>query len=136
VALKAERLKALKNEGNIVSQPDVFSFDNVPFISNLGVVGISLGSDDSSAALLIAEISKSVQSRKCSKSVGIEKKCEVMDLEEKELAEEDEVEKLLIQNICGKIMDEVIDFGGDDFVIPSKKITRVQKGNKKDGLII
>jgi hypothetical protein len=59
-----------------------------------------------------------------------------MDLEEKELAEEDEVEKLLIQNICGKIMDEVIDFGGDDFVIPSKKITRVQKGNKKDGLII
>jgi hypothetical protein len=41
VALKAERLKALKNEGNIVSQPDVFSFDNVPFISNLGVVGIS-----------------------------------------------------------------------------------------------
>jgi hypothetical protein len=50
VVLKAERLKASKNEGNIVSQPDVFSFDNVPFISNLGAVGISLGSDDNSVA--------------------------------------------------------------------------------------
>jgi hypothetical protein len=80
---------------------------------------------------LIAEISKSVQSRECSKLVGIGKKCEVMDLEEKELAKEDEVDKLLIQNICSEIMDEVMDFGGDDFVIPSKKITRVQKGNKK-----
>jgi hypothetical protein len=109
----------------------VFSFDNVPFISNLGVVGISIGSNDSSAALLITEISKSVQSMECSKSVGIDKKCEVMDLEEKELAEEDEVDKLLIQNICGEIMDEVMDFWGDDFVIPLKKITRVQKGNKK-----
>jgi hypothetical protein len=59
-----------------------------------------------------------------------------MDLEEKELAEEDEVEKLLIQNICGEIMDEVMDFEGNDFVIPSKNITRVQKGNKKDGFII
>jgi hypothetical protein len=60
VALKAKRLKALKNEGNIVSQPDVFSFDNVPFISNLAVVGISLGSDDSSAALLRNQVVSSL----------------------------------------------------------------------------
>jgi hypothetical protein len=133
VALKAERLKAFKNEGNTESRPDVFSFVNVPFISNLGAVGISFGTDGSTAALLLAEISKFVQPEDCSSIAGIDKKCEVLDLEEKELAEEYEVDKLLIQNISSKIMDEVMDFEGDDFVGPSKKITRVQKGNKKKG---
>jgi hypothetical protein len=47
-----------------------------------------------------------------------------LDLEEKELADEEEVDKILLQSICGEIMEEVIDFGGDDFVMPTKNITR------------
>jgi hypothetical protein len=45
-------------------------------------------------------------------SVTIDKKGDVLDLEEKELADE-EVDRLLLQSICGEIMQEVMDFGGD-----------------------
>jgi hypothetical protein len=49
-----------------------------------------------------------------------------LELEEKELPEEEEVDKLLLQNICGEIMEEVMDFGGDDFVIPTKNYQRLK----------
>jgi hypothetical protein len=60
VALKAERLKAFKNEAKPDSPLSVVSFDNVSFISNLGDVGISLGTDDISTSKVLIEISKSV----------------------------------------------------------------------------
>jgi hypothetical protein len=59
-----------------------------------------------------------------------DKKREVLDLEEKELVEEDEVDKLLLQNICGDIMKEVMDVVGDDFVIPIKHTTCKRSGKK------
>jgi hypothetical protein len=46
-------------------------------------------------------------------SVTIDKKGDVLDLEEKELADEEEVDRLLLQSICGETMEEVMDFGGD-----------------------
>jgi hypothetical protein len=45
----------------------------------------------------------------------VDKKIEVLELEEKELDEEEEIDRLLFQNTCGEIMDEVMDVGGDDF---------------------
>jgi hypothetical protein len=41
----------------------------------------------------------------------VDKKIEVLELEEKELDEEEEIDRLLFQNTCGEIMD----VGGDDF---------------------
>jgi hypothetical protein len=38
--------------------------------------------------------------------------------------EEEEIDSLVLQNMYGEIMEEEMDFGGDDFVIPSKKITK------------
>jgi hypothetical protein len=32
--------------------------------------------------------------------------------------------RLVLQNICGDIMEEVMDFGGDNFVIHTIKITK------------
>lgn len=42
----------------------------------------------------------------------------------RELADEKEVDRLLLQNICGEIIDEVMDVGGDDFIIPTRHITK------------
>jgi hypothetical protein len=43
------------------------------------------------------------------------------------LVDEEVVDKLLLQNICGEIM-KVIDFEGDNFVIPTKHITLAKNG--------
>jgi hypothetical protein len=55
-------------------------------------------------------------------------------VEEKVLVEEEEIDKLFLQNICSEIMEEVMDFRGDDFVIPTKNITKnrkLRKGEKR-----
>jgi hypothetical protein len=57
----------------------------------------------------------------------------IFDLEEKELADKDEVDKLIINSLCSEIMDEVMDLDSayplDCKTIPKKKITgRSQKG--------
>jgi hypothetical protein len=111
VALKTERIKAIKNEGNIESTQASVNFDFVSFIPNLEHIGLALGTDESSSAQALVEFRKSLNS--CYRgSVSIDKKDEVLDLEEKELVDEEEVDKLLLQSICGEIMEEVIDFGG------------------------
>jgi RNA-binding protein YhbY len=51
-------------------------------------------------------------------------------VEEKVLEAEEEIDKLFLQNICSEIMEEVIDFRGDEFVIPTRNITKNQKLRK------
>jgi hypothetical protein len=60
------------------------------------------------------------------------KEC-VLEKEEKELLEEEELDKLFLKNICSDIMDEVMDLGSDcDVILPRshnrKKSSK--KGNK------
>jgi hypothetical protein len=55
-----------------------------------------------------------------------------LDLEKKEIADEEEVDRLLLQNICGEIMEEVMDVRCDDFVIPTKHIMKL-RARKKGG---
>jgi hypothetical protein len=60
-------------------------------------------------------------------------RCEEFEVAEKVLDEEEEIDKLFLQNICSEIMDEVMDFGGDEFVIPTRNITKnrkLRKGNR------
>jgi hypothetical protein len=59
----------------------------------------------------------------------------IFDLEEKELAEEEEVDKLILNSLCSEIMDEVMDLDSaypmDYKTIPKKKITGpITKGDK------
>jgi hypothetical protein len=62
-----------------------------------------------------------------------DKQRDVIELEERDLEDEEEVDRLLLQNICDEIMEEVMDVGGDDFVIPTKHSTR-KRGCKKGGM--
>jgi hypothetical protein len=62
VALKAEKIKAPKNEGNLVSMPNQVSYDNVPFISNLEHLGLSVGKDEVSTSNALIELTKAIQS--------------------------------------------------------------------------
>jgi hypothetical protein len=54
-------------------------------------------------------------------------------VEGKVLVEEEEIDKLFLQNICSEIMEEVMDFGGDDFVIPTRNIKepKIEKREKR-----
>jgi hypothetical protein len=69
---------------------------------------------------------------------GIDRKIELLEKEEKTIQEEDELDKLFLQNICSEIMEEVMDFGGDQVVLPSntksrgKACRKGNKGNKKN----
>jgi hypothetical protein len=54
----------------------------------------------------------------------------VIEREEKELLEEEELDKLFLKNICGKIMDEVMDSGRDyDVILPRSHPKK--RGTKK-----
>jgi hypothetical protein len=39
---------------------------------------------------------------------------------------------VLLQNICGEIMEEVMDVGGDDFIIPPSHVAK-NRARKKGG---
>jgi hypothetical protein len=61
VASKAERLKALRNEGKLGTTPSFDKLDDASIISNLLELGISLGSDESNANLIANGLRLSVQ---------------------------------------------------------------------------
>jgi hypothetical protein len=103
-----ERLKAHKNEGdNIFSSPMSNLADDI-IISNLDCIGISVGSDASS-------VSKSVAALKCTNRVKqnnleeIDRKTRLLKQEERNMLEEEELDKILLNNICIEIMEEVMD---------------------------
>jgi hypothetical protein len=50
----------------------------------------------------------------------------------RELEDEEEVDRVLLQNIYGEIMEEVMEVGGDDFVIPPSHLAK-QKPRRKRG---
>jgi hypothetical protein len=88
VAAKAERLKALRNEGNDNTPP----LNNNVILSNLDSIGISVGSD-------VPSVQKSVSTLKC--SVGsrgsgtekIDRKTFLLEQEGKNMLEEEELRK-------------------------------------------
>lgn len=116
---RAERLKAERNGGNPIADP-ILSSDNIfdiPFgsvVSNLEGIGISLGKENE-------EIIRSVQSMKnFEKTIADQSKNGnnieglVFDLEEDE--SDEELDKIILYNLCGGIVEETMDGGIDDVV--------------------
>jgi hypothetical protein len=62
VALKAQKLKVLKNEGNSDLSPPHVSFDNASMIPNLENTGTSFGNVDGSTSQGFLELTRAVQS--------------------------------------------------------------------------
>lgn len=60
----------------------------------------------------------------------IDRKIQLLEKEEKELLDEQEVEKFILNHLFSDIMEEVMDLGGDHnvFVPPKKKSKAKNKG--------
>jgi Icc-related predicted phosphoesterase len=118
VALKAKKMKVITNEGNNDHKLPQVSFDNAAMIPNLENIGISFGNIEGSTSQGWSELNRILHS--CSGVANnLDKRRDILNLEEKELADE-EVDRLVLQNICGEIMEEIMDVGVDNFVIPTK----------------
>jgi hypothetical protein len=132
VATSAEHRKALSNEGT-TAEPIHFSLaDDLLAISNLDNIGISLGLHNSSSLTSWASIKNSALGG-MHEGFSVDLKERVIEKVENEALEEEEVDKLLLENICGEIMGEVMDLESDfDFILPrgrSKK-KKVRKGKR------
>jgi hypothetical protein len=128
VALKAEKLMVLKNEGNSASIPSRVSFDNVSIIPNLNHIGISIGDDEGSISKDILELYRAVEFSS-GEIRGVDKKLEVMELEEKDLQDEEEIESVTSKYLW---RDNGGGNGGDDSVIPPSHLAK-QKSHRKRG---
>jgi hypothetical protein len=96
--------------------------------------GIYCGNFEGSCSQGWSELDKALHS--CAGVSNIlDKRRNILDLEEKELADEEEVDRLLLQNICGEIMEEVMDVGGDDFLIPTNHSSKL-RAHKKGGKVV
>jgi hypothetical protein len=134
VATSVEHRKALRNEGTI-AEPIHFSLaDDTVAISNLDNIGISLGPDHLSSLASWASIKNSALGG-INEGVSVDLKEKVIEKVEKETIEEEELDKLLLENICGEIMEEVMDLMSDfDVILPrgqNKKKDRKGKRVKK-----
>ena len=61
----------------------------------------------------------------------VDKKTNVLEIEENELADEVELDKLILNHFCGDIMEEVMDLGNDQFDLIDSKTKPKSKKNKK-----
>jgi hypothetical protein len=132
VGMVAERQKVLRNEGTSVQNTPLFTVNESLVISNLNDIGISLENNEVSISDASKNIKELVASRVHEHAPPVLKEV-VLEKEEKELLEEEELDKLFLKNICSEIMDEVMDMGSEcDVILPSghnrKKDSR--KGKK------
>jgi hypothetical protein len=132
VGVVAEHRKALRNEGTSDQSTPLFTVNDSLVISNLNGIGISLGDNEViiSGAL---ENMKEHAARRVHEQVQSVLKDVVLEKEEKELLEEEELDKLFLKNICSEIMDEVMDMGSEsNIILPCvhKRKKGSRKGNK------
>jgi hypothetical protein len=110
----AEWMKATRNldfKGNIEhQQPFLLLLSNDKVLNNLGVVGISLGHDESSVGSSLSCLRQVELDRMLCKP-KIDRVDDIFDVEEKEEIENEEVDKLILNSLCSEIMEEVMDSG-------------------------
>jgi hypothetical protein len=130
---RATKLKAQRNEGDIIPETLCFNFDDSLIQSNLDVVGISLGVDKDSVNKSIKTLKEVVVSS-TTKELCDDHKTFALDEEEKNLEQEEELDKLILNHLCSDIMEEIMDLGeckNDLLIIPgstsSKKKTKLVK---------
>jgi hypothetical protein len=105
-------------------------------IDNLESIDINLGNGESEVCKEVDRI-KSRENDRCVEQFTKDEVSRIFDQEEKELAEEEEVDKLILNSLCSEIMDQVMDldsaYPSDCKTIPRKKSPqRSQKGKRSD----
>jgi hypothetical protein len=128
---RAEKLKASRNldisfnQGTTDSHGTSFlQFTKDHVIDNLVSVGIYLGNGEPEVEKAVSSI-KSREFDRLSDKLSIDEVSKLFDQEEKEMAEEEEVDKLILNSLCSEIIDEVMDldsaYPSDCKTIPKEK---------------
>ena len=121
----------------IISISNYFeNFSDELITSNYSSISISLGADVTSVKGSIDHLKKVELDRMFDLHV-VDKKTNVLEKEEKELAEEEELDKFILNHLCGEIMEEVMDLGNDQVdLIASKTKPKSKKSKKGRGIHI
>lgn len=94
-------------------------------VTGLNNIGVSLGSDNNSVTDSIFTI-KQLEHARLLEDNTQDLKSRVLDQEEKHLADEEEVDR----NLCNDIMDEVLDGGSEQFVLARTEPVRDNSSSK------
>ena len=135
---QASTLKAGKNtdfqsaKGNICNHSSFSSFSDEYIETSFSSIGIKIGSDDTSIRNSISNLKK-VEEDKMHESHSIDWKLDILDKEEKIMAEDEEIDSFILNHLCVEIMDEVMDANSDlnDLIVPLSKTKHPKSKGKK-----
>jgi hypothetical protein len=105
---RATKLKAHRNEADKLPDHLTLSISDSCIQTNLGGVGILIGQDRGSIDALVAslrEATDSVHVNSC------DRRTIVLENEFLEFKQEEELDKIILNQLCGEIMEEVMDLG-------------------------
>jgi hypothetical protein len=125
----ATKKKAQRNEGDIIPDILCFNLDDSTIQSNLDVLGISLGSDKDSVSKSITKLKVAIHNSSNNEFCRNKKTIVLDDEEEKNIEQEEELDKLIINYLCSDIMEEVMDLGEckNDLLIVPGSTTRKRR---------
>jgi len=128
---RAEKLKALHNEGNKDVLLSYLNTAHNSIISNLSSIGFSLGNDKLSVhdAVISLRVDETI---KVDDVLREDVKDRALEREEKEMAQEEELDRLILNHICSDIMDEVLDGDAGGNLTASVSSQKSQEKKRKD----
>jgi hypothetical protein len=133
----ATKIKAQQNEGDNQSDPLRIIFSDSIIHSNLGSLGIVIGNDKSVIDESLVNLRKSAENiaykNLDSKSMVCDKKMMVLENELKDFQQEEELEKILLNQICSDLMEELMDLEecNNNLLITSDSKTSKKKDSQK-----
>jgi hypothetical protein len=104
----AKNLDAPLKQGNNPTEQSFINFTSEQISHNLENLGFCLGQDTESISASVTELIN-LEVERMSKQENPDSICSIFDTEEKEMLEEEEVDKLFLNALCSDIMDEVMD---------------------------
>jgi hypothetical protein len=128
---RAEKLKATRNlhapcnnDNENTPTPSFLQLSNDDIISNMSDIGMVEGIDKIADSMLI-ETLKTVEKERWLDIIEQDKIERIFDKEQKEMDEEEEIDKLMLRSLCSDITDEVMSLDNahpmDCGKIPNKK---------------
>ena len=131
--LRADKDNTVQSSKGDICEPSSFSSLPDEFIhSSFSSIGVSLGYDDTSISKSILELEE-LEGKMMHESRSKDWKSVLLDKEEKNMAEEEEIDKFILNRLCGEIMDEVMDASSDpnDLTVPLSKTKHPDCKRKK-----
>jgi hypothetical protein len=132
--VRTERLKAERNGGNFISvnrdlSSKIFDIPIDTVKTNLSNLGISLGTNEGQIANSLVVLSNA--DRNMAEPVFSWSPLTMNYSMDEEEEVDTELDKLILQNICGNLMEEIMDDGIDNNVCCQNPMHRVDSSRKK-----